>query len=273
MDAGADRVQADHPRSRGVYSRRGGRGRPARGSSPLARGLRHHPLPGDRPGRIIPARAGFTRERECDRLRRADHPRSRGVYQQNINGHEIAIVSSPLARGLLDQGTSDHVSRWIIPARAGFTWTNPPDSNDSLDHPRSRGVYSRCPQGGSRWTGSSPLARGLPQGGRGGLLVLGIIPARAGFTTGTAPARVSPWDHSRSRGVYGDGRAVFRRDGGSSPLARGLRMALRTGDYRDRIIPARAGFTAITDAFKGFLEDHPRSRGVYASGSSYHARR
>ena len=56
----ACRPPRDHPRSRGVYSRRNDSGPNWRGSSPLARGL-----PGIMPGPpmvggIIPARAGFT---------------------------------------------------------------------------------------------------------------------------------------------------------------------------------------------------------------------
>ena len=71
---------ADHPRSRGVY-------RLARcpfghltGSSPLARGLRPGRPGREVPGRIIPARAGFTCRRPACSPARSDHPRSRGVY-------------------------------------------------------------------------------------------------------------------------------------------------------------------------------------------------
>ena len=32
-----------------------------------------------------------------------------------------------------------------------------------------------------------------------------------------------------------------------------------------RIIPARAGFTAVTQGVSGYVKDHPRSRGVYAT--------
>ena len=54
---------------------------------------------------------------------------------------------------------------------------------------------------------------------------------------------------------------------GSSPLARGLLRILRAFGPRWRIIPARAGFTNL--AFDGsfILEDHPRSRGVYAAAA------
>ena len=114
----------DHPRSRGVY--RGvracswcGRG----GDHPRSRGVygdgegRDH-----RRGRIIPARAGFTR---------------RGGV-----GYGLVRGSSPLARGLRPPVRASSPPRRIIPARAGFTeWSASPWAAPK-DHPRSRGVYS-----------------------------------------------------------------------------------------------------------------------------------
>ena len=70
------------------------------------------------------------------------------------------------------------------------------------DHPRSRGVYDGQVGGGLGAVGSSPLARGLllllPHIG----IVLGIIPARAGFTDGPLDGVAVAEDHPRSRGVY-----------------------------------------------------------------------
>ena len=51
---------------------------------------------------------------------------------------------------------------------------------------------------------------------------------------------------------------------GSSPLARGLRYLLPAKHSGVRIIPARAGFTEVGVEHGHRLEDHPRSRGVYA---------
>ena len=72
-------------------------------------------------------------------------------------------------------------------------------------------------------SGSSPLARGLPQ---------------------STLRRMSTWtDHPRSRGVY---VVVFPARAcavGSSPLARGLPTTGHGTTYRYGIIPARAGFT------------------------------
>ena len=112
-------------------------------------------------------------------------------------------------------------------------------------------------------TGSSPLARGLPQlrlaedagdgiiPARAGFTVFvlsrvafrGIIPARAGFTVFVRFAFSFLWDHPRSRGVYGHPRVLRRR--------------------RPGIIPARAGFTRTGRSPPRTATDHPRSRGVY----------
>ena len=50
---------------------------------------------------------------------------------------------------------------------------------------------------------------------------------------------------------------------GSSPLARGLQAQPARGRAQDRIIPARAGFTAVDPVAVLSSGDHPRSRGVY----------
>ena len=57
----AHRCGADHPRSRGVYPGPPCQNTSPNGSSPLARGLRPAYQGGLPVGRIIPARAGFTR--------------------------------------------------------------------------------------------------------------------------------------------------------------------------------------------------------------------
>ena len=90
----------DHPRSRGVYSRSDVSRAPGIGSSPLARGLPRYASRMSFLRRIIPARAGFTGRGAPARGRRADHPRSRGVYAQQDGGGYHALGSSPLARGL-----------------------------------------------------------------------------------------------------------------------------------------------------------------------------
>ena len=174
--------------------------------------------------------------------------------------------SSPLARGLPGARSPTVRPAGIIPARAGFTQPSPCQYAWQRDHPRSRGVYIQRTDHQTSKEGSSPLARGLPVRVYWRTMDLGIIPARAGFTTAQVGGAAYPEDHPRSRGVYHREADREDEDGGSSPLARGLpREIVGLPDY-GRIIPARAGFTSAGTVRSGFRWDHPRSRGVYRPG-------
>ena len=50
-----------------------------------------------------------------------DHPRSRGVYEEDYGSADDPKGSSPLARGLLLVNRRHDDDVGIIPARAGFT--------------------------------------------------------------------------------------------------------------------------------------------------------
>ena len=176
------------------------------GSSPLARGLRRRPRRPRMGHGIIPARAGFTRRRRGHCGDRWDHPRSRGVYNPAREGRGFQQGSSPLARGLLCPCPA---ARWA-----------------GADHPRSRGVYESAATLGRTSPGSSPLARGLHLCVTVATQIPRIIPARAGFTTRGRAVPRTVADHPRSRGVYGWRLWVGVADRGSSPLARGLHLAI-----------------------------------------------
>ena len=100
------------------------------GSSPLARGLHHMMELLAVTTRIIPARAGFTRQPCCRWPGRPDHPRSRGVYVHVNRGYPWSDGSSPLARGLREDCPAIQGQDGIIPARAGFTLADPWNPND-----------------------------------------------------------------------------------------------------------------------------------------------
>ena len=151
----------------------------------------------------------------------------------------------------------------IIPARAGFTTRESTPRWKSRDHPRSRGVYTLAHLSSSVMSGSSPLARGLPQEVSRRAGGAGIIPARAGFTPTCGLLRGRTRDHPRSRGVYPDTDMWAAIADGSSPLARGLLREWLLRRRRARIIPARAGFTHGPEETLQPRGDHPRSRGVY----------
>ena len=253
----------DHPRSRGVYSllRTGIMRR--LGSSPLARGLPTRSVAWPSSSRIIPARAGFTLWTTLLLRLLRDHPRSRGVYSVFHAVSFLSLGSSPLARGLLNVSYADVPSRRIIPARAGFTGPGRWSTMVSRDHPRSRGVYYSSLLTAMRRTGSSPLARGLQFRLSRRMILVGIIPARAGFTGKPYGAVVCEGDHPRSRGVYPGEQGQLLNYTGSSPLARGLHRRSHRNRRRVRIIPARAGFTGVCSRWLCLCADHPRSRGVY----------
>ena len=111
--------------------------------------------------------------------------------------------------------------------------------------------------------GSSPLARGLPEFEVHCIHRVRIIPARAGFTFQGRCNVFRGSDHPRSRGVYTTAPSPPSSGMGSSPLARGLRIARGRLCGRLRIIPARAGFTPAASDACSHRWDHPRSRGVY----------
>ena len=116
--------------------------------------------------------------------------------------------------------------------------------------------------------GSSPLARGLLLPVASIALKRRIIPARAGFTIGPPSEARRGRDHPRSRGVYVRAANGQQEITGSSPLARGL-LRQHAGRRRHQgIIPARAGFTRVTELIGWSPPDHPRSRGVYITGQS-----
>ncbi len=176
--------------------------------------------------------------------------------------------SSPLARGLPEDRLLDAGAARIIPARAGFTPGKQPARTPPTDHPRSRGVYPRSPGSPRTYPGSSPLARGLQRQWPELHEAVGIIPARAGFTTAVARTPRSGRDHPRSRGVYTFSLTNNSYLMGSSPLARGLQARFGGAPVIDGIIPARAGFTRTSTLRLWPLRDHPRSRGVYPSYSA-----
>ena len=172
----------DHPRSRGVYAlEHRGQAR-AQGSSPLARGLQMTTAAHGEESGIIPARAGFTPSERSAGSQRPDHPRSRGVYDEDGLGHFTVPGSSPLARGLPPSPPTSSGGSRIIPARAGFTDAYDKGALDVRDHPRSRGVYDKGKPVMGATFGSSPLARGLRHPPGDADLPVRIIPARAGFT-------------------------------------------------------------------------------------------
>ncbi len=153
-------VVRDHPRSRGEHSCSSGVTLRSPGSSPLARGAPSPEDVEDVEDGIIPARAGSTLLRSCQRQMCRDHPRSRGEHSLLPRLPPRWAGSSPLARGALGHGLRLGTPHGIIPARAGSTGVCPCNRRVAGDHPRSRGEHASASAPAPIVWGSSPLARG-----------------------------------------------------------------------------------------------------------------
>ena len=173
-----------HPRSRGEHHRLVAENRTAWGSSPLARGA--HAGAGfiEHASGLIPARAGSTPARVSRRPRRRAHPRSRGEHLRWLRLLKSWPGSSPLARGALGCLSTREPFSGLIPARAGST-TRPTRTGWVFRaHPRSRGEHRPRRSQRPQIQGSSPLARGAPTSPVTTSTDSGLIPARAGSTSG-----------------------------------------------------------------------------------------
>ena len=151
----------------------------------------------------------------------------------------------------------------FIPARAGNTGHCRGPRPTSPVHPRSRGEHSDMPGHAGAFAGSSPLARGTrcpelipPHFYR-------FIPARAGNTRAPRIRAPSAPVHPRSRGEHHEGEAGHQSTSGSSPLARGTRVAVHPLELHRRFIPARAGNTIVSSVTLASTAVHPRSRGEH----------
>ena len=136
-------------------------------------------------------------------------------------------------------------------------------------HPRSRGehVLSHRMMGCGR--GSSPLARGTHESRALMNLPPRLIPARAGNTNPESQSRYLDAAHPRSRGEHTRRARRFRRERGSSPLARGTRNCHVAPGSDGRLIPARAGNTSQALRYLSVRAAHPRSRGEHRPTSSW----
>ena len=110
--------------------------------------------------------------------------------------------------------------------------------------------------------GSSPLARGGLVDWLRVTVPAGLIPARAGRTTGVGCATSTARAHPRSRGADAERELDVVQQSGSSPLARGGQATIEDGATYIGLIPARAGRTCPLLGSRPAQRAHPRSRGA-----------
>ena len=182
--------------------------------------------------------------------------------------NESRAGSSPLARGTRPAPARVPAAWGLIPARAGNTPRNHRYHPRGWAHPRSRGEHAATNPTRSTPQGSSPLARGTQVCDVCVEHLVGLIPARAGNTSGMRPTPASPRAHPRSRGEHTTKSPIPSQRLGSSPLARGT-LPFEHGDsYLRGLIPARAGNTQNSSSHYRSRRAHPRSRGEHDEDST-----
>ena len=252
---------AAHPRMRGEHLKGPHSARRRPGSSPHARGAPMHRGHRRTLPRLIPACAGSTAGKSGRKPKPTAHPRMRGEHWSVRSRSTDSPGSSPHARGAPGRGYRGSGWLRLIPACAGSTSTQPARVIRRSAHPRMRGEHVHPSGPEPRHIGSSPHARGAHPRIHEPVLKEGLIPACAGSTRTPSRSCLSASAHPRMRGEHARYVFSFRMRSGSSPHARGARMAG---------LPRGTGSTA-----------HPRMRGehgpssstsVFATGSSPHAR-
>ena len=246
-------------------------------SSPLTRGKRRRFREWPGRTRLIPAHAGKTRQCPPWFPDRTAHPRSRGENSLRFFARVTRAGSSPLTRGKRVRPHQRGCARGLIPAHAGKTGGECGHHLVAPAHPRSRGENVVRENLCRNPSGSSPLTRGKPVRVGHAYWWSGLIPAHAGKTSSLTDRQTPRPAHPRSRGENRAAAEQAVRAVGSSPLTRGKRAVATTDEARNRLIPAHAGKTSMTDRSPSKHTAHPRSRGengawcgrrVFSMGSS-----
>ena len=151
--------------------------------------------------------------------------------------------------------------RWLIPARAGKTGRRASWSRCSGAHPRACGENLRAGPRRVGRGGSSPRVRGKLPVLRLQFPGAGLIPARAGKTPWSNPARRCGGAHPRACGENVEAVRAYYNPGGSSPRVRGKPAVGGRPDGGPRLIPARAGKTPPGPSRGHSPTAHPRACG------------
>ncbi len=151
---------------------------------------------------------------------------------------------SLLARGTLDESSSNNDCAGFIPAGAGNTRILAALAPDEAVYPRWRGEHTTLSDSLDKYRGLSPLARGTLAQVLKCDVEWRFIPAGAGNTASRSKYSPSASVYPRWRGEHQKRGFQRAKTGGLSPLARGTQVALRSSLMKVRFIPAGAGNTA-----------------------------
>ena len=223
------------------------------GSSPRARGTPRRCPPSCLATRFIPASAGNTSAvNACGGLMSV-HPRERGEHVGVRCRPSSKAGSSPRARGTRGQRPAADALRQFIPASAGNTSAGSVGRSAGPVHPRERGEHIATLFDAGAGYGSSPRARGTPEGVARLALELRFIPASAGNTRNIAPSCCNTAVHPRERGEHRQRGRAGSGWHGSSPRARGTLPRRWHVAKQHRFIPASAGNTWLPGTYSTSL--------------------
>ena len=149
------------------------------------------------------------------------HPRMCGENAAPCQARETARGSSPHVRGKPVDHCFSRVSRGLIPACAGKTFTSTCLTSSLRAHPRMCGENLVSAASPSRIAGSSPHVRGKLPDSVCDCFHAGLIPACAGKTRVAAVSRRALGAHPRMCGENIVNRQIATAYRGSSPHVRG----------------------------------------------------
>mgnify|MGYP000910733686 CR=1 FL=1 len=232
-----------------------------RGSSPRGRGKHALQLRPALVARLIPARAGKTEQKARGCPSWTAHPRAGGENAVFRRADRSPGGSSPRGRGKRQERCDDAINGRLIPARAGKTPGAVDPRFQLRAHPRAGGENIPSKFRPSREQGSSPRGRGKLRRVRTSCWPRGLIPARAGKTSGCVLPGSNWAAHPRAGGENAARDDDRLPRGGSSPRGRGKHGVYFPSDDPVRLIPARAGKTSRPLLRSRRPRAHPRAGG------------
>ena len=257
----ASGASSAHPRACGENTRKTTQASDGPGSSPRVRGKPHVLDDLGVEPRLIPARAGKTGLQVQDGPHHGAHPRACGENVWNVLEPIRNAGSSPRVRGKRRGWPGGCSPTRLIPARAGKTARLSSIVTSRAAHPRACGENGGGHDLGGGIAGSSPRVRGKRGYSMSRSQMRGLIPARAGKTTGVhasgQPTPAHPRACGENAGLPTESPAFF----GSSPRVRGKQAPGQHLNSGGGLIPARAGKTRHLHRGRDRDRAHPRACG------------
>ena len=172
-------------------------------------------------GRITPAYAGKSPQRNAKMRVPRDHPRVCGEKAEQLRQTRVYLGSPPRMRGKGAAVRCTRITPGITPAYAGKRNSACCAQVDSRDHPRVCGEKYHCDAAYIIAGGSPPRMRGKVIRCEELARVVGITPACAGKSCRSPQGAGRAWDHPRVCGEKTRNSRPGTTQSGSPPRMRG----------------------------------------------------